>query len=59
MAAAPKLHLDKAPDKHRAGRAAERRQAVRQLLPELPRRQLHALQPLQNIGLSEQRSRTT
>jgi ubiquinol-cytochrome c reductase cytochrome c1 subunit len=40
----PELHLDKAPVS-RSGCAGQRRQAVRQLLPELPRRQLHALQP--------------
>jgi ubiquinol-cytochrome c reductase cytochrome c1 subunit len=38
----------------RQGGIAERRQAVRQLLPELPRRFLHALQEPDGSGLTEQ-----
>jgi ubiquinol-cytochrome c reductase cytochrome c1 subunit len=38
----------------RPGLAAKRRQAVRQLLPELPLGGLHALQPPADIGLTEE-----
>jgi ubiquinol-cytochrome c reductase cytochrome c1 subunit len=43
----------------RPGRAAERRQAVRQLLPELPQREPDALQPAADIGLTEAQIRAT
>jgi ubiquinol-cytochrome c reductase cytochrome c1 subunit len=48
------MHWDKAPDRTNDLGAAERRQAVRQLLPELPLGRLHALQPPADIGLTEQ-----
>jgi len=52
---------DKFPDKthHRHGRAAERRQAVRQLLPDCPQAAFMRYNRLRDIALTQQQIRTT